>query len=254
VTHSVFAQGTPALLTNVTTTLYAVVWGLGVFTLPVAAIAIARCYRAMRERAAGIADQETLLVTWILPGLLLYVVFHIGEPGYVLSILPALYVVAAIAIDRAAFVPERARRIAFAVGVIAPAFVFAGTSAQFSAAAISRHDWELASRVSYVRDNYLASTTLLLAREDFLLVRYYLPEYRTWFHDRDPYGSTFRRKRAPKVNAIVVFTPQLQATSAEALRIRCAKNVELVYLAIEPGAVVELQDDRYTIAESVAAR
>jgi hypothetical protein len=108
--------------------------------------------------------------------------------------------------------------------------------------------------VAYVREHYLASTTLLLAREDFLLVRYYLPEYRTWFHDRDPYISTFRRKRAPKVNAIVVFTPQLQATSLDARRITCAKDVELVYLAIEPGAVVELQDDRYTIAESVAKR
>ena len=253
VTHSVLAQGMPALVTNVTTTLDAVVWGLGVFMLPVSVLAIARCYRAIRQRAA-LGDQETLLLAWILPGLLLYILFHIGEPGYVLSILPALYVAAAIAIDRAALLPRRARRTAFAVAVLTPAFVFTGTSAPFSAAAISRHDWELASRVSYVRENYLASTTLLLAREDFLLVRYYLPEYRTWFHDRDPYGSTFRRKRAPKVNAIVVFTPQLQAASAEALRIKCAKNVELVYLAIEPGAVVELHDDRYAIAESIARR
>jgi hypothetical protein len=254
VTHSVFAQGLPAVVTNVSTTLSAIAWGLGLFALPVTALAIARCHRAIRQRRLGIGSHETLLVLWIAPGLALYVLFHIGEPGYVLSILPALYVVAAIAIDRALLMPERARRVAFAVGVLAPGFVFTGTSAPFSAAAISRHDWELASRVTYVRENYLASTTLLLAREDFLLVRYYLPEYRTWFHDRDPYSSTLRRKRAPKVNAIVVFTPQLQATSAEALRIRCAKNVELVYLAIEPGAVVELQDDRYTIAESVARR
>jgi hypothetical protein len=165
-----------------------------------------------------------------------------------------MFVVAAVAIDRAAAAPRPARRVAFALSVLVPALVFTAGSAPFSAAAIARHDWELASRVSYVREHYLASTTLLLAREDYLLVRYYLPEYRTWFHDRDPYSSTFRRKRAPKVNAIVVFTPQLQAASAEALRVRCAKNVELVYLAIEPGAVVELQDDRYSIAESVTPR
>jgi hypothetical protein len=40
----------------------------------------------------------------------------------------------------------------------------------------------------------------------------------------------------------------------DARRITCAKDVELVYLAIEPGSVVELHDDRYTIAESVARR
>jgi len=253
-THSVLAQGLPALGTNLATTLYAIAWGLGLFTLPVVALGIAQGYRAIRQRGIGVGKRETLLIAWIAPGLVLYVGLHIGEWGYVLSILPALYVVAAIAIDRAVAVPQRARRFAFAAGVLVPAFVFMTSSAPFSAAAIARHDWELASRVSYVREHYLPNSTLLLAREDFLLVRYYLPEYRTWFHDREPYRSTFRRKRAPKVNAIVVFTPGLQTTSAEALRVKCAKDVELVYLAIEPGAVVELQDDRYTIAESLARR
>jgi hypothetical protein len=103
--------------------------------------------------------------------------------------------------------------------------------------------------VKYVREHYSASTTLLLAREDFLLVRYFLPEYRTWFHDRDPYRTTLRRKRAPNVDAIVVLTPGLRTTSAEALRVKCAKDVELVYLAIEPGAVVELHNDDYTVAD-----
>jgi hypothetical protein len=105
-----------------------------------------------------------------------------------------------------------------------------------------------------VRAHYPASTTLLIAREDFLLVRYYLPEYRTWFHDRDPYSSTLRRRRAPNVTAIVVLTPGLRTTSAEALRVRCAKDVELVYLAIEPGAVVELHNDEYTVTEPPARR
>jgi hypothetical protein len=253
-THSVLAQGLPALGTNLATTLYAIAWGLGLFALPVVALGIAQGYRAIRQPCTGVGQRETLLIVWIVPGLVLYVGLHIGEPGYVLSILPALYVVAAIAIDRAVVVPHRARHLALAAAVLVPALVFTTSSAPFSAAAITRHDWELASRVAYVREHYLASTTLLLAREDFLLVRYYLPEYRTWFHDRDPYSRTFRRKRAPKVNAIVVFTPQLQATSLDARRITCAKDVELVYLAIEPGSVVELHDDRYTIEESVARR
>lgn len=253
-THSVLAQGLPALATNFTTTLYAIAWGLGLFALPVLAIGLALGYRVIRDRRLCVGQHEAPLIVWIASGLVLYVGLHIGDVGYVLSILPALFVVAAIAIDRAAVVPERVRRLAFAAGVLVPVLVFTTSGAPFSAATIARQDRELASRVAYVREHYPASTTLILAREDFLLVRYYLPEYRTWFHDRDPYSKTFRRKRAPKVNAIVVFTPQLQATSPEALRVKYANNVELVYLAIEPGAVVELQDDRYTIAESVARR
>jgi hypothetical protein len=253
-THSVLAQGLPALARNLTTTLYAIAWGLGLFTLAVVALGLIAGYRTVRRRHLRVDQRERLLIAWTLPGLVLYIGLHIGEWGYVLSILPALYVVAGIAIDRAAAAPAKARTFAFAAAVLVPALVFTTSSASFSTAAIARQDWELASRVKFVREHYSATTTLLLAREDFLLVRYYLPEYRTWFHDRDPYSRTLRRKRAPKVNAIVVFTPQLEATSAEALRVKCAKNVELVYLAIEPGAVVELQDDHYTIAESVARR
>jgi len=253
-THSVLAQGLPALGRNLTTTLSAIAWGLGLFTLPVVALILSRVYGAIRWRRLNTGQHETLLIAWIAPGLALYSGLHIGDSGYVLSILPALYVVAAIAIDRAQSLPASPRRLAFAVGVLAPALLFTTSSAPFSAASIARHDWELASRVTFVREHYSAGTTLLLAREDFLLVRYYLPDYRAWFHDRDPYSTTFRRKRAPKVNAIVVFTPQLQATSLDARRVTCAKDVELVYLAIEPGSVVELRNDSYGISESLARR
>jgi hypothetical protein len=248
-THSVVAQGLPALGTNLSTTLYAITWGLGLFAIPVFALALIVGYRAIRSRRSGLGQPQLLLMAWIVPAIVLYVLLHIGEWGYVLSILPALYVVAAMAIDRGPRLPQGARRSAFAASLFAPALVFATSSAPFSGAAIALHDWELASRVDYVRAHYPASTTLLIAREDFLLIRYYLPEYQTWFHDRDPFSSTLRRKRAPNVTAIVVLTPGLRTTAAEALRIQCAKGVELVYLAIEPGAVVELHNDEYTVAE-----
>jgi hypothetical protein len=253
-TYSVFSQGLPALGINLGTTLYAIAWGLGLFALPVVAITVFHAYRAIRWRAIKVEQRDAVLIAWIVPALLLYITLHIGEWGYVLSIVPGLYVVAAIAIDQAFAAPSRASRLILAAGVAVPAFIFTTSSAPFSAAAIARQDWELASRVAYVRGHYLANTTLLLAREDFLLVRYYLPEYRTWFHDPEPYRSTLRRRRAPKVNAIVVFTPGLQTTSAEALRVRCAKDVELVYLAIEPGSVIELHNEGYTIAESLTRR
>jgi hypothetical protein len=243
------AQGLPALGTNLAATVSALVWGLELFTVPLVALLLARCYRAVRARTVVLAEREVMLVAWIVPGLLLYVGLHIGDSGYVLSILPGLYVVAAVAIDQAPALPQRAGRLALSAALLAPAVVFLASPGPVSAATIARHDSELISRFRYVREHYDDDDTLLLAREDFLLVRYYLPEYRTWFHGRDPYRSTFRRKRAPQVTAIVVFTPGLKATSRDALRVRCAKDVELVYLPIEPGSIVELHDDNYTIAE-----
>ena len=255
-TYSVLAQGLPALSSNLGMTLYAVSWGLGLFAVPVLALAAAGVYRAVRRGRGrqAISARTAFLIVWVAPALLFYIVVHIGEWGYVLSVLPGLYIIAAVAIDRAPTAGRAARGLFFAASVILPTLVFTVSPAPFSAAAINGHEWALAARVAYVREHYLANTTLLLAREDFLLVRYYLPEYRTWFHDPEPFRSTLRRKRAPNVNAIVVFTPGLKATSTDALRVRCARDVELVYLAIEPGAVVELHDDRYTIADSVARR
>ena len=253
-TYSVLAQGLPALGTNLGTTLYAVSWGIGLFAVPVLALAAAGAYRAVRRGRAAIGAREAFLILWIAPALLFYIALHIGEWGYALSVLPGLYIFAAMAIDRVQPTAKAGRGVFFAASLVVPAVLFTVSPAPFSAAAIDVHDWALAARVAYVREHYLAKSTLLLAREDFLLVRYYLPEYRTWFHDPEPFRSTLRRKRAPNVNAIVVFTPGLKATSTEALRVRCAKDVELVYLAIEPGAVVELHDDRYTIAESVTRR
>ena len=248
-THSVQAQGLPALGTNLAATVSALVWGLELFTVPLVALLLARCYRAVQARTVVLGEREVMIVAWIVPGLLLYVGLHIGDSGYVLSILPGLYVAAAVAIDHAPALPQRAGRLALSAGLLAPAVVFLTSPGPVSATTIARHDSELISRFRYVRENFDDDDTLLLAREDFLLVRYYLPEYRTWFHGRDPYRSTFRRKRAPQVTAIVVFTPGLKATSRDALRVRCAKDVELVYLPIEPGSIVELHDDSYTIAE-----
>ncbi|HKY52165.1 MAG TPA: hypothetical protein VJP45_12990 [Candidatus Limnocylindria bacterium] len=254
-THSVLAHGLPALGRNVSATLDAIAWGLGVFVLPALCLVLFGTYRAIRRRAVNVDRTTALVAAWIVPATIVYAAVHIGDPGYVLSILPAFYVIAAIAIDRTPrAVPAAARRSMLAASVVAPALVFTFTSAPFSAASIARHDWELASRVAYVRDHYSPSTTLLIARGDLLLLRYYLPEYRTWFHDRNPHSSTLRRKRAPNVTAIVVLTPGLRTSSAEALRVTCAKGVELVYLAIEPGAVVELRDDEYTVADTPGRR
>jgi len=249
-TYSVFTQGLPALATNFATTLYALAWGLGLFAIPLLALAAAGARDAIRARRISLRQTDMLLILWIAPALGLYVILHIGEWGYVLSVLPGLYVLAAIGAKRAMAVPPNTRRRALATLVIAPALVFITGAAPFSAAAVARHDAELVAHVAYVRGHYSAQRTLILAREDYLQVRYYLPEYRVWFHDPDPFRSTLRRKRAPRVTAMVVFTPGLRASSSDARRIECGMGAQLVYLAIEPGAVVELYGEHYTVAES----
>ena len=129
-----------------------------------------------------------------------------------------------------------------------PALCFVASPIPFSAGAIGAHDLELSTRVAYVRDNYQPRTTLILTREDFLLVRYYLPEFRSRQYDPEPFAHGSRRMRAGHVEKIVVFTDGLVPDRPlDVRRAQCRKGVELVYMDVVPGSVLEFKGERYAI-------
>lgn len=249
-TYSVVAQGTPALLANAAMTVYALGWG----TLLVAPLAVAAALvTARRAWRRGAIDEAAFSLVWCVPPILVYAMLHIGDWGYVLSALPGVYVLAARLVARAGEAAGPRRQVAVAASwatlVALPALVFVATSAPFSASSIASHDHELLTRFTYVRDQYAAERTLILTREDFLLVRYYLPAYPALQYDPEPYVRGSRRIRAGKVDRIVVFTPGLSPQrAADVRRVACAKGIEFVYLDVVPGTVLEFSGERYAVA------
>jgi hypothetical protein len=247
--YSVAAQGLPAFAWNLAATSYAAGWGLlAMAPLAIVAAAIA-VRRIVRTRAI---DDTAFLVVWSLPALAVYIVLHIGDWGYVLSALPGLYLLGARALAQLAGTGARRRSaLALATGVLvlAPALAFVEGAGPFSATAIAEHDRELGARVAYVRANYEPRATMILTREDFLLVRYYLPEYRARRYDPEPFAHSSRRMRASKVERVVVFTRGLVADQPlDVRRVQCSKGIELVYLDVLPGAVLEFKGERFAIA------
>ena len=248
--YSVVAQGVPAFAWNLAATSYATGWGLGAMA-PLAIVAAGMAAR--RTWRARAIDDAAFLVVWSLPALAVYVVLHIGDWGYVLSALPGLYLLGARALAQVVGGVTGPRRgIALAVAclvlVIAPASGFIAGTGPFSATAIAEHDRELEARVVYVRANYAPRATMILTREDFLLVRYYLPEYRSRQYDPEPFARSSRRMRATKVERIVVFTRGLVADQPlDVRRVQCSKGIELVYLDVMPGAVLEFKGERYAV-------
>jgi 4-amino-4-deoxy-L-arabinose transferase-like glycosyltransferase len=247
--YSITAQGFPALLANLGATSWALGWGLLVMAPLALGAGVIVARRTWKTRRA---DEATFLLLWTLPPLGVYVVLHIGEWGYVLSALPGLYLLGARALEEL-LVAARSRRRQVIAGawtalVAVPALLFSVSQIPFSAAAIAEHDLELSTRVSYVRDNYQPKVTLILTREDFLLVRYYLPEYRTRQYDPDPFTRSSRRMRAGRVEKIVVFTEGLVPDrQLDVRRVLCRKGVELVYMDVVPGAVLEFRGERYAV-------
>lgn len=253
--YSVAAQGVPAFATNLAATSWALGWGLLVMAplaLVAAAILARRGWRARRSGTTRRADDLTFLLLWTMPPLGTYVLLHIGEWGYVLSALPGLYLLGARALEEllvAAHLRRRAVSLAaWSALVVVPALLFVLSPIPFSAAAIADHDLKLSARVSYVRANYRPRTTLILTREDFLLVRYYLPEYRSRQYDPEPFARTSRRMRTGRVDRVVVFTAGLVPDrQRDVRRVRFRRGVELVYMDVVPGAVLEFRGERYAI-------
>jgi hypothetical protein len=92
-----------------------------------------------------------------------------------------------------------------------------------------------------------------VTREDQQLVRYYLPEYRTYYWDPDPYASQAKRRRIMRPTNVVVLTPGLQPLlQGDVRRLEVAPGIGVSYFTLDPGNVLELTGERYAVRESVS--
>ena len=204
--------GNDVLSYDVRFTILALAWGLfatGVVLLGLLIAPALRWARAPRLRRPG--ELATFFLLWLVPGLGLYLLWIIGDWGYVLSVLPGLYVLCATLLARAfarahgpPLVIARAMLLALLVGT---ALFFVVADARWSASLLAAHDRSVSDRVSYIRGHFTADGTALLAREDYQLARYYLAEYRAWLYDPAPARITDAPKTIPPT--VVIFTPDL---------------------------------------------
>ncbi len=256
--YSAAQNGLPALSYNLRFTLYGLAWGLFAFGVLLAGLALAPLARWLRPRwRLRLHDEGTFFVVWIVPPLLFYVAVHIGEWGYLLSVLPALYVLVG------ALLPPLVRQLNGAARrwsrVVAAGLVAAGAlvflyvpDARFSADALRDHDNAIGGKVEYIRANFPAESTIILAREDYLHVRYYLGEYRTWYYDSDPYvaQAKLHRKMPRQAMTVVLFSKGLQPMQPQELRYaEVAPDVTLAYFVVEPGTVLEFSGTRFGVRE-----
>ncbi len=258
--YSVPQHGLPALSYNLRFTLYGLAWGLFAFGVLLTGLAVAPLAWWLRhgQWRVRVHDENVFFVLWIVPPLAFYVAVHIGEWGYLLSVLPGLYVlVGALLLPLVRQLRGGARRwsrIVAAGLVAAGALVFLYVpDARFSADAARDHDVAIAAKVAYVRANFPAESTIILAREDYLHVRYYLGEYRTWYYDPDPYvvGKAKTHKKTPQeATTVVLFSKGLQPMRPQELRYaEVAPDVTLAYFVVEPGTVLEFSGTRFGVRE-----
>jgi len=169
-----------------------------------------------------------ILFVWIIPAVAFYSIVHIGNLGYVLSILPALCILGAASIEAAAsdLAGVLANRISarwFAVGLGAAAagvssVMFLGVAGPVTLHEIRDVDREFTGALPMVRPNPVDST-LVLAFDRYRQYDYYLPRYRR--ADHLVAASDLRQDRLGRATFQVpaaigtIVLPDLYANSAE---------------------------------------
>lgn len=132
--------GPGGLLYNTVFTLSALAWGLAAFAPVLAVAAVRRLAELLHAGRLGLGGPVAApFLLWIAPALLFYSVVHIGEWGYVLSVLPPLFIVGGVVFDRAAGERPSAAWAAAGVAAVAiPAALFLFSDTRFSAAMLLR--------------------------------------------------------------------------------------------------------------------
>lgn len=256
---SILEGGLAALSDNARFTLYGLAFGLLAFAVLLAGLTLARLVAWMRggPRGVRLSATDVFFVLWIVPPLLFYIAIHIGEWGYLLSVLPAFYVLTAALL--APLVRQARGTARIAVSIVAAACVASGAlvflyvpEPRFSATALREHDRVLAAKVAYVREHFPSDTTIILAREDYLHVRYYLGQYRTWYYDpvSRPPQAQLHQETPQRTMTVVLFTTGLRPQRSQELRYATlAPDLALAYFVVEPGEVLEFSGIRFGVRE-----
>lgn len=205
---SVSARGVNGATDNFAMIVYSLGWALAAVTPVLLVAALAR----LVARRPSPGAQALFFALWILPALTFYAAVHIGVSGYILSVVPAIAVLAGLLFDAAGrSASPVGRRVVTgiaAAAIAANGLIFVATPAPFSAAAIAEHDRSLQERVSYIRAHYPPNATVILAQFEFVYLAQYLPEYRALFFgpgpealSADPPGSTI----TPAAGTVLLF-------------------------------------------------
>jgi hypothetical protein len=170
-------------------------------------------------RGAAPGPLAAFFALWILPALAFYTFVHIGEWGYVLSVVPGLFALTAHLVG-GPFARARPLARASVAAVLAAAaasgaglFLAGGDPGSFSAAALAEHDRATATKVDAIRSRYQADSTVVVAGAELLVAGYYLPGYEIWFSDERATGT--RERRASRDLTVVIYEERARLRSPD---------------------------------------
>lgn len=191
---------------------------------------------------------------WLAPMALFYVWIHVGDPGYVFTMLPALLILAAKAIEAIAFALARLRGrnmsgevvAAITAGILlANALVFFLHPRPLTLQGIRQTNRGIASKIDYIRERYAPGAVLLISYDLYRHLEYYLPQYDSLWLDVYGKGTGEKRLRAG-VKQIILLDERLSSLAVGAREIPLDGG-KLYSTSATPGERVIYSKDRIAV-------
>jgi len=171
--YSIFGNGAIAIYRN--TYELARFLGRGLyFLIPLVAVTLI----SADTRRIELRDRwrTAFMALWTLAPLPFYVLIHVGEYGYIFSMLPGLAILAArgaIGLAKGIRMPRVFPWIVAAVA-LGNAAIFLLSDTPISARDVARHDRGIEEKAAFVRSMFVTETTVVVTAYDAVLVDYYL--------------------------------------------------------------------------------
>jgi len=199
--YSIFGNGPIAIYRN--TYELARFLGRGLyFLIPLVAVTLISADARRIERRDR--WRTAFMALWTLAPLPFYVFIHVGEYGYIFSMLPGLAILAArgaIGLAKGIRMPRTFPWIVAAVA-LGNAAIFLLSDTPLSARDLARHDRGVEEKAAFVRSMFVTETTVVVTAYDAVLVDYYLDRsYAVLAYDPAAMPSFTRPLTCPEVAA-----------------------------------------------------
>ena len=151
-------------------------WGGLVLVAALLILGLSRLLASIRGQRLPDDGEAAFFALWLVPALLFYLFVHIGEWGYVLSLVPGMYVLLAWLLSRLGHERQRAAAGAVLVNaVLAAALFLVGDHPVFSRASLVAHDRATEAKTAWIRE-HAPPASIVLAAAEMLVATYYLPD------------------------------------------------------------------------------
>jgi hypothetical protein len=149
-------------------------WGGLVLVAVLVVLGLSRALASIRGQRVPDDGEAGFFALWLVPALLFYLFVHIGEWGYVLSLVPGMYVLLAWLLAQS----SAGRRVALVVlanAALGAGLFLAGDHPVFSRASLVAHDRITDAKAAWIRDQ-APHGSIVLAAAELLVASYYLPD------------------------------------------------------------------------------